>query len=729
MNGKQVQAKADGDNFDIVVLKFADSKIPSFVEKPNSNFIQFGEKNDYPEYCIYQYNKCGKHRAIINGKSRYILGDGLEGTGGLAETTNPDGTTSPAAKVNADGETMYDVLQKSIKDVEIHGGFRWFVQFDMTGKVASIKHADFAKFRTAKPIEIKDKEGNVVSETNKGFWFKEKWFNDRGYDNRKEEAVFYPEFGDQDTAEGVKRGTEVFAYNEYGPGTDWYPLPEYVGCANYIDTDIEISKFHLSAIRNGMMPSKLIQFYTGEPGEDKKKEIEARFAKKFAGSENAGKFVLVFNPNKDKQVDISDLSFNELDKQFDLLAKTVQQEIFTGHQVVSPMLFGVKTEGQLGGTTELRVAYEVFINTYAKPKQGNYEKVVNYFGGLMGKGSGYKFKQLDPVGIVFDPKDFLADIPKDYVMEKLGIPKQYITPQAVPGASPVATATNENVRNLTAKQNEQLMRVIRQYSRGKLTKEQAAMLLKTGIGFSDEEIEVLLYVPANEDEDASAVQAMNDEIKGEDFVIGLFAAAGDLKKDFHIIKSKKVKFSSDLEAAVDELGFRERLAMKTTVTITEANILDLISKDKRITPEVIAKTLNASVEYITGKIASMTKSGLLTSTQQVIGDDIQIERTLTKPLRELDAPPSSELETNEILIKYSYEGPKDDRNRPFCAKMLSLDRLYSRAEIENISMRLGYSVFDRRGGWWTKPNGTHSPSCRHRWQSNIVVRKKKGGVL
>jgi len=51
---------------------------------------------------------------------------------------------------------------------------------------------------------------------------------------------------------------------------------------------------------------------------------------------------------------------------------------------------------------------------------------------------------------------------------------------------------------------------------------------------------------------------------------------------------------------------------------------------------------------------------------------------------------------------------------------MDLDRFYTRAEIESISRRLGYDVFTRGGGWWGK-----SPTCRHTWQSNIVVKKEK----
>jgi len=211
----------------------------------------------------------------------------------------------------------------------------------------------------------------------------------------------------------------------------------------------------------------------------------------------------------------------------------------------------------------------------------------------------------------------------------------------------------------------------------------------------------------------------------EDEVIMMFSSCGELKNDFHIIKTKKISFLTNEEAAADEKEFFARMefADTQTVSISEGRILDLIKKDKNITPEVIAKALKVSTEWVLGKIASLTKSGLIESKTITVGDDEQIERKITKPLSEI-TPPDSKQDT-EISIKYSYEGPQDDRNRPFCAKMLELDRLYSRTEIERISLRLGYSVFDRRGGWWTKPNGTHSPTCRHKWQSNIIVKKRK----
>jgi DNA-binding Lrp family transcriptional regulator len=326
---------------------------------------------------------------------------------------------------------------------------------------------------------------------------------------------------------------------------------------------------------------------------------------------------------------------------------------------------------------------------------------------LMGFGNDYVIKQLDPVGIIIDVKDVIASLPKEFIYDKLGIPKEYREPVApvqpgLPGAVPTEqAAVNDNIKNLTGKQNQQLNRILRQYDNGKLNKERAAVLLKTSLGLSDDEIDELLG-------DASFSAAPT-----EDDVIELFSACGDLKRDFEIIKSKRVHFSLS-EAAEDELHFKQ-----LDITQTEANILDLIQKDKRITAEVIAITIDSDKHYVEGKIKSLEKRGLIVSTNTIVGDDTVIERSLPTPLGDIK-PPDLTAETTEILIKYSYEGPKDDKNRKFCRKLLDLNRLYSRSEIEQISERLGYSVWDRRGGWWGD-----SPTCRHSWTSNIITRKRR----
>ncbi len=106
---------------------------------------------------------------------------------------------------------------------------------------------------------------------------------------------------------------------------------------------------------------------------------------------------------------------------YDLLNKTVQQEIFTGHKVTSPMLFGVKTEGQLGGRAELREASELFQNTYVNAKQQSLEEVVNYLLKFNDIVAELEIKKTEPISFQFSEQIISTNMTQDEIREKLGL--------------------------------------------------------------------------------------------------------------------------------------------------------------------------------------------------------------------------------------------------------------------------------------------------------------------
>lgn len=64
---------------------------------------------------------------------------------------------------------------------------------------------------------------------------------------------------------------------------------------------------------------------------------------------------------------------------------------------------------------------------------------------------------------------------------------------------------------------------------------------------------------------------------------------------------------------------------------------------------------------------------------------------------------------------------KGGTSRPFCKKMVALDRLYSRQDIDFISSKLGYDVWSMRGGFYHNPKyDVTTKFCRHIWKQNIV---------
>ncbi len=290
-------------------------------------------------------------------------------------------------------------MEKSVKDIEIYGGFRWIIIWNKSSG-CEIYHQEFHKLRTAK-------------EPGK-FYFKSNW------QDNKEVAKGYPEFNPDN-----RQGSQIFAYNEYRPGCDKYPLPGYVGAIDYIQADIEVGGHTYGNAAGGFTASKMISFFNGELDEDGKRIVEKKLTEKFTGRKGK-KFVLTFNPDITRKPIIDDLGQSDITKEdFSAFDNLIQQNIFSGHQVTSPSLFGVKTQGQLGITTELKDAYEIFKNTYAKPKQASLEKIVNYFGDMLGLGCDYYIQQLDPIGNKFDIKDVINILPKRYIYESLNIPKEY----------------------------------------------------------------------------------------------------------------------------------------------------------------------------------------------------------------------------------------------------------------------------------------------------------------
>jgi hypothetical protein len=612
----------------LMVLTFAEARQPEYREKKGDGegYIEFGKKNDYPNYLVELYNKSAKHNAIIKGKVNYITGNGFK----IKDGVDPIGEQFIAQANRV--ESLTEVLRKASIDIELFGGAYLQIIWSVTGEnLAEVYHVDYTKIRT--------------NADNTQFWFSENW------EDRKYKREIYNGFNSQ-----LRQGTQIMYLKEYRPNLNAYALPGYFGALNYVESDIEISKHVLGNAQTGFSASKLITLPNGEPSDDEKRQIERKFTDRFTGSDGK-KFILSFVNDASRKPVIEDLGASDITKEdFGNVDKMIQQNIFAGHQITAPDLFGISTPGQLGTRQQMRDSYEIFKNTYVNDKQIFLEQVFSLLAKLHGANSELQIIPVEPIGIEFSESIILQVAPKQWILEKLGIDMtQYQETQIVPEEQPIEVQQSK-------------------------------------VQFS------------------------------EDDVVSVFEEFGVSKNDYSIFKSREVfsQVPNELEEDL-HLEFAEQ-----ALSGLEANILDLIQKDKRISAEVIAGTIRVDVDIVNRVLDGLEKRG-------IIGSSVSrgiTERRLSKPLSELNAPKPS---TSSFMVRYSYEWrsdiPSNERNSPdhpsrvFCARLMQLDRLYSRAEIESISARLGYSVFDRRGGWWTKPNGQASPSCRHRWFAQTVIKK------
>jgi hypothetical protein len=231
---------------------------------------------------------------------------------------------------------------------------------------------------------------------------------------KPDQITEYPAYGSKDYEKG-KEG--VLYYKQYRPNIETYTLPEYIGAVPAIITDAEIANFHRASIQNNFMGGTMITFMNGVPSDEEMSTIEKQMKKKFTGTDRANSLVIDFVDDPARAPQVLQLTGNDFDKRYDALNKTIQEEIFVGHKVTSPMLFGVRTEGQLGGRNEMATAFQLFQNTYITPKQNAIEVILNDLVGLKNK---VTFIPIEPVMPEFSEQTLATILTKDEMREIIG---------------------------------------------------------------------------------------------------------------------------------------------------------------------------------------------------------------------------------------------------------------------------------------------------------------------
>ena len=393
----------------VTYIQFENHKIPEFKEVKNKNWVYFGEDNNYPEYLIELALRSAKHGAILSGKVNYIYGGGLEAKTQGASLQQQANANAFIKILNKNG-----FLRRTIQDFETFNGFYIEPIFNKAKtKLVSIEYIPFSKIR--------------VSADEKTYFYSNDWSV-----TRQDEKTGYKEYKafDMDNITPNQLYYHKLLSPKNGKDKNVYPVPEYIGACASIETDVEIANYHLNNIKTGFSVGTMINFNNGVPEEAAQLVVEKQIKKKFQGTDKAGSVAITFNNSQDNAPTITSFAPSDLDKQFIEIGKRVEQDIFTGHKITSPMLFGVKTEGQLGGRSEMIDAFELFQNTYIDIRQKEIESVINAFAQQMGVTCKIELKRVQAVNRNL-PDTIIEKVYNSYSVDQLidimGLPKRKIT--------------------------------------------------------------------------------------------------------------------------------------------------------------------------------------------------------------------------------------------------------------------------------------------------------------
>jgi hypothetical protein len=423
-------------------------------------------------------------------------------------------------------------------------------------------------------------------------------------------------------------------------------------------------------------------------------------------------------------------------------------------------------------------AYELFKATYINDRVRKVERMINYLGSFNGV-EGMELIPVEPITEQLSENAMIQAMTPTELREKAGLPAieiktessvqdvitainslsplvankvlesmspneiralvslppkaegQGLSPDTATEVSPEPTApqglaSNDNIKKLSGREYQNLMRIVRHYAQDKITLDMARTMLASGFGLSAEEVNTLLGVQEQkfshdpnepwwgEEDDESDLGWGDEEYKVLEVVASKFGSNAD---EYVVMNSRPIRFDSDLDTQVRqafaELGEEEKEL--------DAKIEAYRKKNRDASVEEMAKEFGVSKAKVAKRVAYLMNKDRYPIARAA---DQIVEKNLPKGVKEVAEP------VIEVRYKYAwaagFSNADKDSSREFCKVMLDLadqGKVYTRADIDGISSIMGYSVWNRRGGWYHMKNGVNRPQCRHVWEQQIVIRK------
>ena len=335
------------------LVKLSHYNIPHLVERPNQDWVSFGEDNLYPNYLLELFLGSAINGALIKSIGAMIYGEGLAATNADESESNKESFLRLTELLHNSDD---DVLKDLAMDLKLFGGCYVNVIWSRDrSKIAKLLHIPAQYVRSGKMVD-----GSIDT-----YYYSADWSKTRKSEYRPRP---YAAFNTEDRTQA----SQILMIRDKNPALFYGFAPDYVAATDWIQMELEIAQFHLSNITSGMTPSMHVGFSNGVPTEEERRTIERQLNQKFAGSGNAGKILLTFNDGKDTAPIIEPIQMNDAQSAWEGMSKQAVNQILAGHRCVSPLLFGIRTEGGNGlgsNADELRDAYSLFNNTVVVPFQ------------------------------------------------------------------------------------------------------------------------------------------------------------------------------------------------------------------------------------------------------------------------------------------------------------------------------------------------------------------------
>ena len=321
-------------NQNFSVVNMAQQEIPVVTEDTKTRYawvpVGINDNDDYFASITEGYNTSTTNAASVEGIADMIFGKGIYSK-------------------NLAFQPMLDVVlpQEEIKrvsfDIKLYGNGAFQVYWnDEHTKIVRMYHIPVQTLRAEKIYDNPRIEN---------YYYCTDWTDQRKIRDKKK----IPAFGTSNEK------MEILYIKNYTPGQYYYSLPDWFSALQFSYVEAELSNLHINNIQNGFLPMVMINMNNGIPAPEERDTIESMIESKFTGTRNAGRFILTFNDDKERQPTIEAVQIDNLHEKFKYVAEYAQDRILVAHRVTSPLLFGIRTanNGFSSQSEEMKTAYSI----------------------------------------------------------------------------------------------------------------------------------------------------------------------------------------------------------------------------------------------------------------------------------------------------------------------------------------------------------------------------------
>jgi hypothetical protein len=213
-----------------------------------------------------------------------------------------------------------------------------------------------------------NKEGEI-----EGYYYSDNWQDVKKYAPKR-----IPAYGFSNEL------IEILFVKPYTVGMKYYAYPDYQGAIPYAKLEEEIADYLINEVQHGFSGTKVINFNNGIPTEEQQSIITNKVNAQLTGSKGL-RTIVAFNANETSKTTVDDIPLNDAPEHYSYLSEECLRKIMLGHNVTSPLLFGIATStGFSSNADELKNSSILFDNMVIKPMQDElleaFDRILAYNG-------------------------------------------------------------------------------------------------------------------------------------------------------------------------------------------------------------------------------------------------------------------------------------------------------------------------------------------------------------